>query len=142
MRHIGFRVMGISPPKKDGANSMWNKESKAPKLVALRLQALKSLANDSPFSQEISLKVNIHVGSQNTYIPGDLDNFIAGKCDGLMQAHSRANIHLLFCEPENAAIHPRKTIAIEDDSQIIEIHAKKLLEKAEDDWYEVELSGE
>lgn len=142
MRHIGFRVTGILPPKKDGANSMWNKETEAPKLVALRLQGLRALGNRPPFSQEIRIKVTIHVGSPKAISSGDLDTFVAGICDGLMQAHPLADIHQLFCEPENAGIHPQKTIAIDDDSQIIEIHAKKLFGRAADNWYEVELAGE
>ena len=141
MRHISFRVEGELPPKKDGANSMWNKEAEAPRLVALRLQALEALGNKLPFSQEIRLKASIHLGSSNTRAAGDLDNFVSGICDGLMQADRRAKLHQLFCKSENAAIHPRKTIAIHDDSQMIEIHAYKLVGESADDWYEVELSG-
>ena len=58
-----------------------------------------------------------------------------------MRADRRAKLHQLFCKPENAAIHPRKTIAIHDDSQITEIHANKLVGESADDWYGVELGG-
>ena len=141
MRHISFRVEGALPPKKDGANSMWNKEAEAPRLVALRFQALEALGNKPPFSQEIRLKASIHLGSSNTRATGDLDTFVSGICDGLMQADRRAKLHQLFGKPENASIHPRKTIAILDDSQMIEIYANKLVGESTDDWYAVELSG-
>ena len=43
-----------------------------------------------------------------------------------MAANPRASIHPLFDESENAAVHPLKTIAISDDSQVIKIDAEKL----------------
>ena len=51
-------------------------------------------------------------------------------------------LHELFGKPENASIDPRKSIAIDDDSQIIEIHAEKLIGDPEDHWYEVQIRGE
>ena len=141
MGSISFRVEGKSPPKKDGANSMWSKPVEAPRLVALRLKALEALGRYPPFSQEIRLKASIHLGNSNARAAGDLDNFVSGICDGLMRADRRARLHQLFCKPENDAIHPWKTIAICDDSQITEIHAYKLVGESADDWYEVELSG-
>ena len=141
MRHIRFRIENELPPKKDGANSMWNKEREAGRLVALRLQALEALGSKPPLSQEIRLKVTICVGISNPKAIGDLDTFVAGICDGLMQAHPRAKLHQVFCAAENTQIHPSNTIAIDDDSQIMEICAKKLVGNPEDVWYEVELSG-
>lgn len=141
MRHISFRVEGNLPPKKDGASSMWKKEAEAHRLVALRLQALEAMGNKPPFSQDIRLKVSIHLGSSNTRATGDLDNFVSGICDGLMKADRCAKLHRVFCKLENAAIHPRKTSAIHDDYQIVEIHAIKFTGESGDDWYEVELSG-
>ena len=142
MRQISFRIEDTLPPKKDGANSMWNKDAEAPRLVALRDQALKALGGQPPFSREITLRITIYVGRSNTRTTGDLDNFIAGINDGLMKADQRANLHELFGKPENAAIDPRKTIAIDDDSQIIEIHAEKLIGDLENHWYEVEIRGQ
>ena len=142
MRVIRFRVEGELPPKKDGANSMWNKDVEAPRLVALRHQALEALGNEPPFSRQIRLRISIYVGRSNTRTTGDLDNFITGICDGLMNAHPKANLHVLFRKPENAAVDPRRTIAIDDDSQIVEIHAEKLIGETGDNWYEVEISGE
>ena len=141
MRHISFKVEGNLPPKKDGANSMWNKEVEAPRLVALRHQALEALDGEPPFSSEIRLKARIHVGNSNAGNTGDLENFITGICDGLMKADSRARLHQLFSTPENATVHPQNIIAIDDDSQIIEIHAKKLAAESGDNWYEVEIGG-
>ena len=141
MRKMNFRVDGTLPPKKDGANSMWNKDTEAPRLVALRHQALEALGDQPPFSREIRLGVRIYVGRSNTRTSGDLDNFITGICDGLMKADQRANLHELFNTPENAAIHPLKDIAIDDDSQIIEIHVEKLIGETESQWYDVEIKG-
>ena len=141
MRHISFKVEGNLPPKKDGANSMWNKEAEAPRLVALRHQALEALDGQPPFSSEIRLIARVHIGSSNAGNTSDLDNFITGICDGLMKADARANLHQLFSRPDNAVVHPRNVIAIDDDSQVIEIHAKKLTRESGDDWYEVEIEG-
>ena len=141
MRRITFKVEGNLPPKKDGANSMWNKAVEAPRLVALRQQALDALNGRPPFSSEIRLKVRIHVANSSAGNTGDLDNFITGICDGLMEANAGANLHQLFSRPENAAVHPQNIIAIVDDSQIIEIHAEKLAGESGDHWYEVEIGG-
>ncbi len=141
MRHISFRVNGILPPKKDGANSMWGKEIDAPRLIALRRKALKALGGESPFSREIRLKMRIYVGNSNTRGVGDLDNFITGICDGLMAADQRSKIHPLFVKPENLEVCPSNTIAISDDSQVIEICAEKLVGDYAEEWYEVEIRG-
>lgn len=142
MTRISFKVEGELPPKKDGANSMWNKEPEVLRLVALRRQALEALGSKTPFSHGIRLQVIVHVGSSHTGATGDLDNFIAGICDGLMKAHTNANLHQFFCTAENAFVHPRKKFVIEDDSQIIEIHARKLVGEYGNDWYRVEISGD
>ncbi|MDE2937530.1 MAG: RusA family crossover junction endodeoxyribonuclease [Chloroflexota bacterium] len=142
MRSISFRVENELPPKKDGGNSMWNKPTEARRLVALRHHALEALGSAPPFSQDIRLAVTVCVGSSNTKSTGDLDNFITGICDGLMQAHSQTTLHTLFSQYENTQTHPRNTVAIDDDSQIVEIHARKLVGNPEDVWYEVEISGD
>ena len=141
MRHISFRVNGNLPPKKDGANSMWGKETEAPRLAALRLAAYEALGGGQPFSREIVLRVRIYVGQSNTRASGDLDNFISGICDGLMAADRCSKIHSLLCKPQNSTIHPHKTIAICDDSQVIKICAEKLVGSCTSEWYEVEIEG-
>ena len=142
MTQISFRVEGNLPPKKDGANSMWNKAVEAPRLIALRRQALEALGSKSPFSREIRMKVVVHIGGSNIGAVGDLDTFITGICDGLMKAHPRAKLHQLFCTLENISVNPRKEFVIDDDSQIIEIHAKKLVGESGSDWYEIEIRSE
>lgn len=141
MRRIRFRVDGNLPPKKDGANSMWGKKAEAQRLADLRLAAYEALGGGQPFSREIVLRVRIYVGQSNTRGSGDLDNFISGICDGLMAADRRSKIHSLFCKPGNSTIHPHNTIAIRDDSQVIEICAQKLVGNCTSEWYEVEIEG-
>ena len=47
-----------------------------------------------------------------------------------------------FNKPEYAAIHPSKPFAILDDSQVIEINARKVIGNDPQLWYEVHLLGE
>lgn len=141
MRSISFKVEDELPPKKDGANSMWGKSSEAPRLVALRKKALVALAGQPPFAQNIQLTLLVHVGPINDKTSGDLDNFITGVCDGLMAAHPKAKLDPFFSRSENRKIHPLKTIAILEDSQVTKITAEKLSGDV-GHWYEIEIHGE
>ena len=142
MRNIQFKVENELPPKKDGANSMWGKRTEAPQLIALRKAALGALGDRRPFTREIRVTLRVHVGRQNDVRSGDLDNFITGVCDGLMACNPRSAIHPLFDKNGNSTVHPSKTIAIVDDSQVVKIDAEKLAGLGEDHWYEIKLEGE
>ncbi len=136
-----FRVDGDLPPKKDGANSMWGKDGEVQRLVKLRLAAQAVLGDQAPLGRSISLTIEIHIGSANTPATGDLDNFIAGICDGLMLAGGRCMLATVWELPELAAIHPRKWSGIIDDGEVMEITARKIVGDAERPWYTVLLRG-
>ena len=40
---------------------------------------------------------------------------------------------------ENAEVHPSNAIAYEDDSQVMEINAKKCIGRGKHRWYKIEL---
>jgi len=86
---ISFQVQDI-PPKKDGANSMWGKQTEIPRLISLRSSALKAMDGRNPFNHNITLKLKFHCPINKIFRVGDLDNFITGVCDGLQAADPRA----------------------------------------------------
>ena len=155
MRSIEFKVQGELPPKKDGANSMWGKEkcTEPKRLIALRKKALEELGSKADFidgkpyfgkTESIRLELSIQVASRRRRKSGDkgsgdLDNFITGVCDGLMNAHPRAKINHLFRKPENSDVDPAKPIMFADDSQVTQICAKRRFGPA--DEYVVALAG-
>ena len=154
MRPIQFEVHGKLPPKKDGAKSMWGKhtDTEPKRLIALRRGALKALGSQPPFAKGIRLALRVHVGRQAPVSVnagakgfGDLDNFVAGVCDGLMAAHEnvrKEDWHPLFHEPENSDVVPTETIAYEDDSNVVKIDAEKIVGPGDHCYYEIELEGE
>lgn len=142
MRSIRLRVENELPPKKDGATSMWGKPTEARRLIALRTAALEAIGDQLPFGREIRLTLRVHVGPRNDRRSGDLDNFVTGVCDGLMAGDPRSSVHPSFEEFENSAVHPSKTIAIVDDSQVMKVDAEKLAGFGDDYWYEIELDGD
>lgn len=139
---VEFRVDGHLPPKKRGELSMWGQEVEARRLVALRKAALEAMGGKPPLRVEISLDLVVNVGPANQRWTGDLDNFVTGLCDGLMAADDRAHLHALWSELEHEELDPGKVIAIVDDSQVVEIRARKLAGQGDDPWYEVVLQGE
>ena len=137
-----FIVNDELPPKKDGAQSMWGKPGEALRLVKLRQKALESFRGNPPLIRNIKLTIKIYVGRINTMHTGDLDNFITGICDGLMQADVKANMHSIWSKPEYEAIHPSKPIAIDDDSHVVYIEAAKIIGDSNQPGYEITLEGE
>ena len=134
-----FEVKGL-PPKKDGANSMWGKKLESERLVALRQAALKSFNGQPPLQSNIKLILQIHIPVNNRSI-GDLDTFVSGVCDGLMKRDPKSEPHPgIWNNPEYQDVHPDRSIAIVDDSQVISIQAEKV--KGDVQWYEVMLEGE
>ena len=148
-----FEVDGLPPNKSGGSgNSMWSDDEQACRLVALRKKALGALA--APLSGDVRLTLKVHVripdwGTLETAKRhealksiGDLDNLIGGVCDGLMglgkHPHPDQNLAALFCDANNEDVHPTKMIAYEDDSQIAEIGAMRVVHSAAP-GYEVEL---
>jgi hypothetical protein len=140
MRTIEFKVTGHLPPKKDGANSMWNKPSERARLVALRQAAYACCGQEPVLSADIRLTVEIHCLARELLTAGDLDNFITGVCDGLMAAAGRTPV-VSWETPEFESIHPQKRIAISDDRHIVEISARKVASEDGTRWYRVLLQG-
>jgi hypothetical protein len=154
MRTYKFKVEGL-PPKKDGAQSMWGKPLEARRLMILRHAAFKAFKGQPPLKTNIKLTLKIHIPVNNKSI-GDLDTFVTGVCDGLMAAPRKGildpiwdldrtweNGELLGVDGGDAvSIHPSKTIAIVDDSEVVSIQAKKIIGDTDQQWYEVVLEGE
>jgi hypothetical protein len=90
----------------------------------------------------ISLSLKVHVGPVNDRQTGDLDSFIAGVCDGLMAADSRSMLHQIWSKAALRDIHPSKSLAIVDDSEVLAIEACKIVGDSDEPWYEVVLEGE
>lgn len=138
--NVSFQVKGL-PPKKDGANSMWGKPLEAKRLVALRQAALKALKEQSALQSDIKLTLKIHISVNNRSV-GDLDTFVTGVCDGLMATRYGGRLDHIWDNKELERIHPTKTIAIVDDSQVVSIQAEKIIGDTDQPWYEVILEGE
>lgn len=137
---IAFKVEDL-PPKKDGAQSMWGKPLEAKRLVALRQVALQALKGHPPLQSNIKLTLKIHIGPVNDQSIGDLDTFVTGVCDGLMAAHPGGKLNPIWNNVRPEDVHPSKTIAIVDDSQVISIHAEKIIGATDQPWYEVIVEG-
>jgi len=92
--------------------------------------------------RNIRIRLVVHIGRKNDRSIGDLDNFITGVCDGLMRADPRASLDPLWARPEHSEIHPIRTATVVDDSQVVQIEATKIVDDAEEPWYEITLEGE
>lgn len=135
-----IEVPGL-PPKKDGANSMWGKASEIPRLIALRKAVVAAFNGDPPLEKNIRLELEVHVTDGNPRLFGDLDNQITGICDGLMAADPRIKSHPAWLTADCVGIEPTTTIGIEDDSQVVEIQARRIFD-AEDPWYRLVVEGQ
>ena len=154
MEPIQFEVRGLPPKKHRKNGSMWRTD--AEKLRVLRKAALGAIEplvqpdfiKGEPYfkkNEKIRLTLCVHVESQKEAGSGetgsgDLDNFVSGVCDGLMKAHRNALVWIGKDEEPwpNDCIHPSKALAFEDDKQVMEICAKKVVHDG-DDWYEIEV---
>ena len=147
MRRVQFTVAGHLPPKKGGVSSMWNKKASGAqkkKLIVLRDAAvakMKARGYETPLEKDIDIRLTlcVHVRRRKKgENPGDLDNFITGVCDGLTAAKTGTKPDLAFFDSSDDAHDPSKPIAIEDDSQVREICARRVVHKG-NDCYTVEL---
>ncbi len=125
-RCYAFRVDGL-PPKKSGAISMWGNAREIPGLISLRRAALAELGDSPVLQRDIRLCIVVHTGPSNTRQTGDLDTFVAGICDGLMAADTKATLGDEWSALENAGAHPSRPIAIDDDHQVVFICASKVV---------------
>jgi len=148
MRRIRFRVDGELPPKKHGkpkkgeARSMWGKKREAKRLIRLREGALAALGSQGPFTRDVRLTLRVHIGPEHRAQGngGDLDNFVAGVCDGLMAAQQRPK-HDSALWSKHPTVCPTRPIAFDDDLQVVQIDAKKFAIN-EPSWYRVVVTGE
>ena len=147
MRRVQFKVEGHLPPKKGGVSSMWNKKASGAqkkKLVVLRDAAaaeMKSCAYDSPLEKGIDIRLSLRVyvrRRKEGENAGDLDNFITGVCDGLVAAKTGTVPDCCFFDKRDDAHDPGKPIVFEDDSQVREICAERVVHNGRD-GYSVEL---
>lgn len=150
-----FEVDGLPPNKAGGSGkSMWSNEQQARRLIALRKKALEVVKSPYTEEEDVRLRLKIHVGipgwdtlgaedrRKALKLVGDLDNLVAGVCDGLMEAHKntpRTSFHCSFGDSTNS-VYPRKSIAFKDDSQITKIHAERVVSAGHHAWYRVEMA--
>jgi Holliday junction resolvase RusA-like endonuclease len=141
-----LQVSGLIPPKKDGANSMWRKPAAIAQLKELRTAAAQAMdgreAWDEPVAMTLRLYVPAPQGEPTLWIRrqrGDLDNFIAGVCDGLGAAHPWSFDGDTWADlpPET---HPGRAIVFTDDSWIRRIEAELLDSEGGEIVYEVEVT--
>lgn len=130
-----FEVPGY-PPKKHGEKSMWNHEAEISKLIALRQKAFENYQRT--LQGNIRLELTIFMIKNNKQ-EGDLDNYITGICDGLMTAF-KGNTKISAEFDKYADIDPSTFCLFEDDSQIIEIVAKKNISENNSKHYRVCIS--
>ena len=136
---IDFSVDG-KPPKK----SQWGTED-APLVAKLRevaLDARKNVGMDGYYEGPIKLKLTIYAPNivdvdhkptgddDPTKFIGDLDSFVAGVCEylhkGPKKGENKFEPHSIF--DDKPEIGPDIPLIIFDDSQIVEINAKKELD--------------
>lgn len=146
MQKMEFEVRDSLPPKNVKPRSMWNSETEIPCIIELRKKALEAFEGKSVLSKNIKLGIEIHIPASYNK-PGDLDNFIKGVCDSLyVPKVSLGNpnfpIHESFDLEENEDIHPSTFEIIEDDEQIVEIHATKTIGESESLFYRIRIEGE
>lgn len=131
MRRISFTVSGLPPNIKKNKGSMSRIQEQATRLERLQneaFEALRSQASDEPFKDDVRLTLSVHVGFNDArdsgiWGLGDLDNFVAGVCDGLKKGDSED--YVIF-----------------DDSKVVKIDAEKLLGPDPGSWYAVTLEGQ
>jgi hypothetical protein len=143
---IEFYVQNI-PPKKDGANSMWSKDSEVPRIIVLRRAALDKMQKEgvfesfqSPVRLEFTLFASrSHFSFVSSNYIGDLDTFVTGICDGLQAAHGNVqSAHSSFQSLQNTAIDFKNDLLIKNDAQVVSIIAKKVpLDNQQQPYYKV-----
>jgi len=138
-RLFADRIEGL-PPKKDGANSMWNKSLEVERLIALRRTMRGVFASSNPLVRDIALTVRIHVNPVVAESCGDLDNFVTGICDGMMAAHPQATLSSLWQEAEYSDFHPTRAVGFHSDNAIFVISAAKICD-ADIPWYKQSRAG-
>jgi len=131
---ISFAVMG-KPPKK----SNWDTEDTY-LVIKFREEALKARTNaglDDCFHESVKLNLIVYApnttdmkykqtgdNDPNRYV-GDLDSLVAGICEYLQRAPNNPELDFGHFDGKDE-IGPTIPLIIENDSQIVEINAKKI----------------
>ena len=137
--HLTVEIPGL-PPIKDGASSMWCKQTHISRLIALRAAVAAALGDAAPGPAGISVGITVYL-PENTRHTGDLDNMVSGVLDGLQRAaagtpwDSVSQWHL----PGHQAISPWRWRAIEDDCAVEHIEARKVVQPGQEPRYQLEL---
>jgi hypothetical protein len=127
---IAFKVDG-RPPRKFRGGSVWSSDSEAPLVKKLRENALHA-RNQSQMNQCFTcpVRLDLTIYAKNTFnskdahnYVGDIDGFVAGVCEALQPANEQAPPHVIF---DNKDIDPKIPILFFDDSQVVEVYAKKI----------------
>jgi len=137
---VAFTVQGL-PPKKDGANSMWCKDSEVERLVRLRLAAARAFGRHAPFKRELQVALVIHIGPENHSRIGSLENMVGGVLGGLQAAHPSTpwKDHSGWGRSDVVAVLPDRAIGLVDAGDVLAIDARKVVGDTEAPWYEVRL---
>ena len=136
-KRISFDVEG-KPPKK----SNWGKDD-ADLVIRFREEALKARTKaERPDCFHEFVKLNLIVYAPNTtdmkykqtgnddpkrYV-GDLDSLVAGVCEYLQPAPNNPDLKINPILKEKKEIGPDVALIVENDSQIVEINAKKMID--------------
>ncbi|MBN1450019.1 MAG: hypothetical protein JW963_03315 [Anaerolineales bacterium] len=131
---VSFTIGGL-PPKKDGANSIWRKGVEMPRLKTLRKSASQARRGKPLAQAGVHLTLRLYAEPSD----GDLDNFVAGICDGLMTAYPRTPINDDDCKDLPLKARPRCPIAYEDDSCVAKIVAGRFPPRLEGLRYEAKI---
>ncbi len=142
---ISFEVKG-RPPRKLRDRSLWSSDEEAPLVKKLREKALEARNKkiDDCFHGKIKLNLSIYTNKIldksgiHDYV-GDLDSFVSGVCESLHPANIEALNYLHSVFKNNVKIYPDKPILFDDDSQVIDINAKKSSSK--ESYYVISIEG-
>ena len=136
-----LEVKGL-PPKKDISLSMWNdkkKPNQVQRLIELRKEAKDKIKG--VICKNIVFDLRVFIPElKNTKSEGDLDNYIAGICDGLMTATKDTPISKEF--DIHDGIHPSVRSFINDDCEIVQINARKIILNDIEAHYQLIIQGE
>lgn len=137
---IVFDVEGM-PPRKDGGQSMWNKDKEVNKLIELRKQLDATLQKQqipTPITDYLKLKVEIYLPEKHLE-KSDIDNLVGGICDGLQKANYKSKINEKYIQLEGTSVHPFNSFLC-DDSRILELDVKKIINEKKN-FYRVQIGS-
>ena len=127
---IKVRVDG-RPPTKSKPTSLWRGKI-AGRVLKLRraiLEKQQKLGVRGPFKSHVRMTLRVYapnVDGQNQlpYV-GDIDSLVAGVCDSIRAADNNMKKPNRVFEGHDK-VGPNKQLLIKDDSQVVEVDAKKI----------------